>query len=424
MSLNNIKIYILFALALFYANVGYSQDVNLDSLSFNGFYQELLTLKCDHLPLRSKQDAKTNVSFVKPIDSEFYRKIANEKIIIINESHLDPQSRAFTHSLLTKLLEQPNQYYVFFEALNFNGDVLGKSTLNNTKEQGYYFQEPQMAENLRLVLRYKHNAYAYEDNLSGEINFDAFYDLGLSNRKNDSLVELIVANSHEKNGMIASMNIRDFNQFINFYKHYKDITAKNPRAQFIIIVGHGHINELPVMSYDRSTWYPFACILRNILNINPCTIETTEFLPKCESDKNPFYDIIYKSVPNPNKYYYMTNVDLVDNKSEIAEFIGDLGNYFIISPEPLYTNRRPSWLFDAGRKVFTVPISVLKGVKKGTAIKAYYSNEDYKQTTPADILHVNSLADNTLLLYPGNYKIVNGATRKILIPSVTIPSPK
>jgi hypothetical protein len=389
---------------------------DLDSLAFNGYYKELLELKCDHYPKRPERDPATDISFIKMMDDNFVNQIANEKIIIINESHLHPQNRAYTYSILKKLFKKPNQYYVFFEALNSNGNILNKKSLPNINEQGYYFQEPQMAENLRLVLSNKHNAYAYEE-LSDVINFNLYRSLQLNSNKNDSLLNLIVKNSTGSDKMINSMNIRDLNQFLNFYKNYKEITRSNPSAQFIIIVGHGHINEFPTDGFT-GIWYPFACILRNMMNINPCTVEFTEFNPVCKSDRNPFYNIIYNKVPDPDKYYYMTNMDLYNHQSEIGKTVSYICNYFILSPVPKYTDNRPDWLLQAGRQAYTIPNIKFKQLKTGTTIKAVYINEN-NTSTPADIIYYNPKINNTLFLFPGTYKILDNENN-ILISNVHI----
>jgi hypothetical protein len=221
------------------------------------------------------------------------------------------------------------------------------------------------------------------------------------------------------------MNIRDFNQFLNFYSSYQDIIRKDPQAKFIIVVGHGHVSESIQFCISKDyCWYPFAYVLRYILQKNPFTIDITSFLPVCEKKRSAYYDAIFEKVPDKESYYYSSFDDLEKHGSSVKLWETEITNLYIFSPPISMRNNRENWLFFFGRQQYTIPKTVLTNIKKGTAIKAFYSNEDYKQTTPADILHVNSLADNTLLLYPGNYKIVNGATRKILIPSVTIPSPK
>lgn len=149
------------------------------------------------------------------IDENFINQIAKEKIIIINESHLHPQNRAYTYTILYSLLNTSNQYYVFFEGLNPNGNILDQESVLNINEQGYYFQEPQMVENLRLVLKNTNNAYAYED-FSNYLNLDLYNRLVLRNNKNDDLLNLILKELSGTNKMANSMNIRDFNQFFKF----------------------------------------------------------------------------------------------------------------------------------------------------------------------------------------------------------------
>lgn len=327
---------------------------------------------------------------------------------MINEDHLFPQNRIFVHKIIRHFINDTN-YYFFSEALSQDLFHKGKDTLTIGKKYGYYLEEPQMAENIRFLLHNNKDVYCYESR-NEKLQTKDYYNLNLESKVSNLFYNTFLEQTKKEGFYLPSMNIRDMNQFINFYKKYQIIKKKNPNAKFIILCGFGHIKENKRIPLRKITWFNFAYLLKNHLKIDPTTIEITELTDKCVYYKNShkrskYYDVI-KNYMDDASFYYIHYDSLRKHNAVRAIHGSATTDYYIYSPVVGYDKNRENWLkYDGKKEVFVEKKYFIKSKKKTPVIKAYYKNEDYKQSTPADILYINKKVDNYLLLYKGKYDI-------------------
>ncbi|NVO02777.1 MAG: hypothetical protein HXX09_08710 [Bacteroidetes bacterium] len=380
---------------------GFAQSINLSALSFNQKYSMLKDSNCLILPKGVIIDNKFDSTIIKritpyKIEAEIINKILNERILIINEDHLFPQTRVFAHFLLNKLLKADTNYYVFFEALNRDISKGIKSSISI--EDGYYFQEPQMAENLRLSLKYSKGVFCYDGN-SDSLQKDKYLSMGL-----DDVIEETYKNVFELQGYCSGMNNRDMNEFINFYEKYSRIIKENSKAKFIIIVGHGHVSEEKRYCVGNY-WYPLAFILKKYLKYDPTTIDLTTFIDKCHTEKNKYYDYFTNIYKIDSTFIYLQTKDILKKEKTELQF-EQTTDFCIISPKVKMKNGRENWLAFDGKKYFKIEKKYFAILQtKEIIFKAFYKHEDATITTPADIVYVDKNKENYFLLYPGEYAI-------------------
>ena len=410
------KLYRSFQLVLifvfFSAASGFAQDVDLDSLSINQQYKLLRDLNCEASPRgayctladqRRLESIDVEKLAIVPIDDVWINKLVNSKILIINEDHLFPQNRVFNHYLLNRLLAD-NHHYVFFETLNHD---VSDTTTTIDHSTGYYANEPQMAENIRLVLRQCHKAYQYEE-LSDKLNEGKYYRLGLDKKVNPKFYEDFKRQTLDSTNYITMMNKRDFGQFMNFYEKYNHINQSDPAAKFIIMVGFGHINEQKGSCVGSNCWYPLTYLLKTYLHQDPMTIEITEQIDKCDERKSKLYNKLTARLAN-DKFYRIGDLSAISEDKRIYIAGAMKTKCTIISPKINYEKGRESWLRFDGKKEFGIDKKYYQHINGNVVVKAFYIAENERTTTPADIVYIDKMKGNYLLLYKGRYKItING----------------
>ncbi|MEI6823127.1 MAG: hypothetical protein WCL51_14445 [Bacteroidota bacterium] len=402
---------ILFLLILFfYSNITFAQLTLVDSLCFNQRYDQLKENDCRELPqgvTRNRDIDLSVVNMISPnaVDSFFINQLLKNKILIINEAHTFPQNRVLNHYLLNKLLQADTNYYVFFEALD---NDISDSELTNIGGHGFYFHEPQMAENLRLVLKYSKKAFCYEST-NDELQYDIFNSLGLNKIVDEPLYETF----DDRSNFVCRMNVRDMNQYINFYFKYKDIIASNKNAKFIIMCGYGHVSEEKGAGIGNR-WYTLAYILKKNLGIDPTTVDVTTYIDKCSNEVNIYYDKLTSKLSSDSSFYFIKRADFNTKQLEKLNF-EQTTDYYIISPKTKLVNGRENWLRFDGKKYVKIDMKYFKLLtKKHNVFKAYYKKEDIYTTTPADIVYIdNTIKESYFVLYPGEYDIyINNSKKK------------
>lgn len=383
-----------------------------DSLAFNQRYYDLLNLPCDTPPIyqdfeknRRKRILKSNIDklLFQQVDEGFFKEIMHP-FVMVNEDHYFPQNRIFIHKLIRHFLADTN-YYFFFEALGQDIYVHSFDTLSPCRHFGFYLGEPQMAENIRLILKNNRNVYAYESQLK---YFDEkkYFRLGLQSMiRNDFYDAFLKRISPDDKSFLKYMNIRDMNQFVNFYEKCLIIRKRNPKAKFIIFCGHGHLKERKGDSNKDISWNNLAYLLINYLNIDPTTVELTNLTEKCIYEKNMYYDTI-RNLTNSPDFYYVCSDSLLKYGLYPVIQAGMNADYVISSPRIEYANNRETWLrYDGKKDVLIEEKWYVKNRDKVPILKAYYKNENPEIATAADILYIHRSLQNYFVLYPGDYNI-------------------
>jgi hypothetical protein len=309
-----------------------------------------------------------------------------EQIVIINETHHNPNHRIFTKSLLQELYN--NGYtYLGLEAL-FNGPK-GGTPIGNTgnhilderdsllNERGYpVFQsgnylEPQMGNLIRTAL---------------EIGFVVF--------------------SYEKSG-VGSGDPREKGQA----KNIANILEKDPNAKILIHCGYSHAYE----GFDvyAKGGKAMAGWLKEFTGINPLTINQSTYSE--EFRKNEW------NHPVLNAFSFNEPKVLLDEEG-VAMGFGQ-GNMFtdiaIINPVTKYINGRPNWIFKGKNQGFSVDPSIFD-FECPIMVLAYRRNENFNNAVPVDLIEIIDPKDQPqLALDKGKYTLIainlEGIAKKVNI---------
>jgi tetratricopeptide (TPR) repeat protein len=172
--------------------------------------------------------------------------IANNRVIMMNERHFNPHSRAFVISWLEKCYE--NGYrYLAAETLFAKDSLLNERRSVLLGETGFYSNEPVYGDMLSTALNLGYTLVPYEGDGFG-------VDREVNEAKN--LVERII--------------------------------SQDPEAKFLLLGGFGHIA-------DRNGWYTMGRYFKEQSDIDPFTMECTFFHdPYGETDslQTVYYDLI------------------------------------------------------------------------------------------------------------------------------------
>lgn len=307
------------------------------------------------IPKLSKEDSLYFYNFT-PINAKDYiiERSKNEQIIIINEAHINPSHRVFTLSLLQGLYN--NGYrYLGLEAL------IDDTIINERKypimESGYYTKEPQFGNLIYTAIKIGFTLFGYE----------------ATENENGKEREIVQAE-----------NIANF-------------LVKHPSGKMLIHCGHDHV--IKGTPNNRSWEKAMAGRLKDYTEINPFTIEQTQYTEKSERKYNqPYISMVNKDFP----------VVLI-NKDENL-FNGEKGNdqvdCKIIHPETYYINGRPNWLFSKGkRKAYYIEKS--KIAQYPLLVLAYRKGEFDNNGVPADVIEVIENENiPPLILDKGEYEII------------------
>lgn len=271
------------------------------------------------------------------------KKSKESQIVILNEAHHHANHRTFATSLLNGLYK--NGYrYLGIEAL---GDDLINIRKFPTTKSGFYTSEPQFGIFIKTALDLGFTLFGYEA-------------------------------EYGENGKYREIRQADnINRFMQ----------KNKKGKYFIYCGYEHVYEGKHQSWGKT----MAGRLSDLTDINPFTIDQTEFSEKSNPESNsPILGIINKNYPVAL---------LKKNQNELATDIR------IIHPATIYTKGRPSWMLYNGGKFYEVPILKIKNYP--SLIFAYRNGEFENNGIPVDIIELQSVKDSRyLVLDKGDYDIV------------------
>ncbi len=330
---------------------------NAWELSFIGEYKTAIQ-KMDLFfdPQKHSVIFKYNNELYKPYSASSYilNRAKKERIIIINESHIQPMHRVFTTSLLKGLYDEGYRYLAL-EALEAYGQ---DSILNIRKypviESGYYTKEPQYGNMIREALKigYKIVAYEYGGN-------------DWSHREEEQATNI------------------------------KKILDKDSTAKILIHCGFGHGSEDASFSQKL-----MGGLVKDYCKIDPFTINQESWTEHSSHDYEDSYFISLKAK------YPAVFIDKKQNLLKGKDYSGyDIDIYH---PRTQFINGRPDWLtLNGSRKYYFLPKDKLLKINYPMLVLAYCSNEDSSIAIPVDIMELKSVNDNKALVLPvGAYKII------------------
>ncbi|MCE7071905.1 hypothetical protein LZG74_16420 [Dyadobacter sp. CY327] len=140
--------------------------------------------------------------------------------------------------------------------------------------------------------------------------------------------------------------------------------------------------------------------LTELTGINPFTVNQEMMTEKSSTRyENPYYKMV--DVRQPSLF--------VNENGEI--FAGPFWDKPRFDARLFHSRTnliygRADWLFlDGKRKPYQLKPEIVKMTP--CLVLAYYENEDIENAVPADVIEITSKqSPNTLVLYPGNYKIL------------------
>jgi hypothetical protein len=255
-------------------------------------------------------------------------------IVMINEAHDRPQTRAFITSLL-KDLKEAGVTHLAMETFSENENF---AELDCTT--GYFTQEPSSGEIVREALSLGYKLVPYED-----------YDL-----MNHTLIQ------------------RDSIQAKKLYDGIKKNSGEIEKT--LVVAGYRHIAE----AYDP-TFVTMAMNFKKISKINPLTIDQVQLIENNDNVSYP-YNRILDTAFNNGKVLAFTAKSM--RAFDIDTNVYDICLYH---PKTTYTHNRPSWLINLKEKQFfsvAIPESI-----KPVLVQAYLSAEiinekDFQIKIPCD----------------------------------------
>ncbi len=324
------------------------------------------------------------------IKSTLKGAISRNNIVIINESHNMPQSRAELYSLI-EYFKESGYKDIFMETLNWIDPLREKYNIPDL-HTGYFSKEVIYGDVIRKVIASDIDIHPYEEGTykidtatsSGQLNF-------ISRDYPDWIP--IKADTYLLKGFYDQFWNRDVQQALFIYQ--KVLLSKI--SKFIVFCGYGH--------GARNSYYDMGNILRYLTKDKTVTIDQVLFRERSSSVYD--YELYTKySMYDPPMIISHTDHSPIriwnDSKTERRL----LYDYFILSPRVRYKNNRPNWQTLNGSKHY---YSIDSFVNRNTLpqdylVIVYYKTEYDKIGNCAVAADVVQVLDNKqnydLVLFP------------------------
>ncbi len=293
------------------------------------------------------------------IDAKQYilTRTKRSRVVMINEAHDKPQTRAFTASLLEDLYQQGFRYL----AMEMLGNMPFKAVIKVNAATGYYSAEPMAAELIRKALEIGYTLVPYED-------------------------------TDPKH----TVDQREYAQAQNIYDF---LSKKDTSAKILVHAGYGHIEE----GARKDERIPMAAYFKIISGIDPLTIDQTEMI---EQSNNPYGAALYESWIR-KRPLTVASIPLL-NEKPVDPLGVELYDIHVIHPPTKYVNERPTWTAMNGWRN-EIPIS--PAYRSLFLVQAFYDKEYVESNpglaVPADQTYLTAANGMYYLyLHKGKYKLV------------------
>ncbi len=277
--------------------------------------------------------------------------IANNRVIMMNERHFNPHSRAFVISWLEKCYE--NGYrYLAAETLFAKDSLLNERRTVLLGETGFYSNEPVYGDMLRTALNLGYTLVPYEGDGFG-------VDREVNEAKN--LVERII--------------------------------SQDPEAKFLLLGGFGHIA-------DRNGWYTMGRYFKEQSGIDPFTMQCTFFDdPYGETDslQTVYYDLI-DAMP------YREPILLYDTVKHIFPCGSGMDVTCCLPRTRFIEDNIPNWKLYNGKVLYTIDRRFIdeNGLPEG-CVSAFLKSEGEECVTIDQYMYGKDEKEFKLALYKGEY---------------------
>lgn len=309
----------------------------------HGYFSQALSFVGDiqNVNLLHSQEMRVDTSYLNTFKRMEYfearefilKSFKSKEIVMINEAHDKPQTRAFVTSLL-KELRIAGVNNLAMETFSENGNF---TNLDCTT--GYFTQESSSGEIVREALRLGYKLIPYED-----------YDSTTTPNQRDS---------------------------IQAKKLYDGVKKTNGGIEkTLVVAGYSHIAE----SFN-ATRITMAMNFKKISGIDPLTIDQVQLI-----ENNGYVHYPYNSI-----------LDYTVNNGKVLAFTGKSMKAFNIDtnvydiclyhPKTTYIHNRPSWLINLNDKQFfniAIPASIKPVLAQAYLIDEIKDENDFKIKIPCD----------------------------------------
>ena len=339
----------------------YQSFVGNHTLSL-AYADSAITYKPPFLP---KSELSQDFSFTNASE-DIIAVCKNKKIVMFNEAHHIPQSRAFMMSMLRNFYLQGFKY-IAIESLDGKDSLINKRQYP-TQKSGYYVAEPTFGNMIREALKIGFKVYAYDDNSECDKPDDRFY----CSNKRDS---------------IAADNI------------LKPI-IEDKNAKILVWAGYSHISKT---KNDKIMGIRLAKRVEMMTGVEPFTIEQTLFREKSDINfENGFYRLVTE------KWNFKSPI-LLKKGNEFWVRPEDKGVYDleVFFPRTEYKNGIPLWQYSKDAMPYYIYFPKNK-IIKNEILQVYVKNE-YEQEKDNAVPVLNHfitetpISDLKIYLQKGNY---------------------
>lgn len=269
----------------------------------------------------------------------------SQNVVMFNEAHDRPQTRAFLGSLLADFRTLGFQNLAL-ETFNESGNL---KTLDAST--GYYTAEPNSGDLVRTALELGYTLVKYEAVMHHKVK----------GQRGDTIVQRNL-----------SINQREVEQAENLYEKIK---MGKGVEKTLVLAGYGHILE----SAD-SSFTSMAMRFKKLSGINPFTIDQTMLIEN--NDRSPYAHRLISEVLDPD-----SSIVYLGAQVKRYGFDTNAVDLFVFHPYTKYIHKRPTWLLNLPDKYFAsidIPLSIKPVLVQAYLTEEISSDPDFNTRIPVD----------------------------------------
>lgn len=329
-------------------------------------------------PVLPKDAARLRMATPRDAITEIVARARKTRVVILNEDHGTPRSRAFALEVARALRALG---YDVLAAETFSNDPDDAKSATNMaaiaragylhRTSGYYAKDPVFADFVRQALALGYRPVAYETTI-------------FTPPKN---VEDVFARREK---MQADYLI-------------ERVLNRDPKAKLFVYVGYSHVAEEPLVRGSGPPRRWMANRLKTLTGIDPLTIEQTVLAEHPTQGPSAAYALIADKAKDRSIVPYLNGKPLVVGQYEGAV---DLQ---VVHPRTRYIGGRQDWRAGMGGTPTPIPRNLLPSA--GTRLVQAFIASEGNDTMPVDQVLVTAGASPPVLLLPA--KKIRFATQDV-----------